>query len=91
MKYEQMKTALLIMSKCDGFSITNDDKQFIIAVFGDIIKSLREMEFVTTEISVEYAILKVSTWNNGYFCIVTRQMCSLLYPIVELLQDFFDN
>ena len=90
MEYAKMKAAIDIISQCDSFTITEDDKMLIISVFGSILKSLREIGLVTTEMSAQHAVLKVSTWNNGYFCIVTRQMCSIVRPVVELYAECFD-
>ena len=87
-----MQAALAIISRCDTFSITESDKTMIISVFGTIIKDLQEKGFpITTEIYAQYAILKVSTWSDGYFCIVARQMCSALYPIVNLFAKVYDD
>ena len=87
-----MKTALGIINKCDILSITEDDKQMIVAVCGTIIKELKEKGFVpSTESKAQYAILKESMWDDGYFCTATRQMCSVLYPIVNLLHKVFEQ
>lgn len=91
MTFVKMKAALAIVNKCDCLSITEDDKKLVIHVFDTIMKSLMEKGLVTTEMSAQYAVLKVSTWNDGYFCAVTRQMCKLLYPVVELCEKIFDN
>lgn len=91
MKYAQMQEALVIISKCDCLSITEDDKPFVISVLGSIIKSLAEVGISLTEIKIHYEILKVSTWSNGYFCQKARYLCSQLYPKVELCSKLFDN
>ncbi len=91
MTYEQLKAALVIISECESFTITEDDKAMIISVFKTILKPLKEMGLVTTVISAQYALLEISTWNNGYFCIVARQMCSLLSPIVDFYHQLFDE
>ena len=91
MRYKDMKTAIAIVSQCDSLSITEDDKQLTISVFCTIIKSLKKIGLVTTQMLAMYAVLKESTFNNAYFCIVTRQMCSLIYPEVDFCQRHFDN
>lgn len=90
MKYVDIILALEIMRECDSLSITEDDKKLIISVFGNILKLLREAGLVTAEISANYAILKDSTWNNGYFCIVTKRMCSLVFHVVNICPAIFD-
>lgn len=91
MKYVQMKVALAIINECDSSSITESDKELVIYVVNYIMKSLMEMGLVTTEMSIQYAMLKVSAWNDSYFCAAARQMCSLLYPAVNLCEKLFDN
>ncbi len=91
MNYEQMKNALVIISKCDCLSITEDDKKLIVSVVGTIMKSLREAGLVTTEMNAQYEILKISTWDDGYFCTVARQTCSLLHPIVDLCSKYLES
>lgn len=90
MTFTKMKEAIKIISKCDSLSITEDDKRIIISVFGTIIKSVMQNGFTNTEIHIKYAILKASTWNNGYFCAITKQMCSNLYPFVDICQKYFE-
>lgn len=87
MEFAKMKTALEIMSQCDCLSITEDDKKMVVRVMGTIVKALREMGLCTTEMTAMYDILEISTWDNGYFCSVTRRMCSLLHTYVNILAE----
>lgn len=91
MKFVDVLLALEIIRECDSLTITEEDKKVIIAVFGNIIKPLRETGLITTEISAMYAVLKNSTWNDGYFCVVTRKMCSILQHIISLYAPIFDH
>lgn len=79
--FSNMCKALEIINECNALSITEDDKKLILAVFRDIIKKL---ELNTAEILAQYAILEISTWDNGYFCIVTHRLCAELYPLVQI-------
>jgi hypothetical protein len=90
MTWQKCKAAVEIMSSCDCLSITEDDKSFIIAAFGSILKFLRKWGFANQNMTVQYAILKESTWDNGYFCIVTKQMCNIVYPIVRDMAGILD-
>ena len=84
MECSKMTAALDIISQCDILSITETDKSMIIAVCGTIINSLQEKGFApTTEINAQYAILKEAVWDDGYFCITARQMCSVLHPLAS--------
>lgn len=85
--FKNMCKALEIINECDSLSITEDDKKLILAVFRDIIKKL---DLNTGEILAQYAILEISTWDNGYFCIVTHRLCAELYPLVELMAKTFE-
>ena len=91
MEYAKMKSAIAIINECDCLSITEDDKRAVIHVFGTIMQSIRELGLVTTDMSARYAILKISTWSNGYFCESAKQMCELLYPVVERCEKLFYN
>ena len=86
--FKKMCKALEIINECDVLSITEEDKKLILAVFHSIIKSLDK---VSTEISAQYAILEVSTWDNGYFCNVTHRLCALLYPLAQIYAQTFEN
>lgn len=89
--FRKICKALEIINECDSTSITEDDKRLILAVFRDIIHKLKDFDKVTTEISAQYAILEVSTWDNGYFCIVTHRLCAALYPLVQLYAKVFES
>lgn len=91
MDYEKMKKALVIMSQCDSLTITKDDKKFIIAAFASIIKFLREKGLISSMIVAKYAILKDATWNDGYFCVITRELCSMLNTQVEFYHKYFES
>lgn len=78
--FKNMCKALAIINECNASSITEEDKKVIIAVFHSIIHELGQ---VTTEISAQYALLEISTWDNGYFCIVAHKLCAALYPLVQ--------
>lgn len=88
MNYEKMTTALAIISTCDALTITEDDKKLIISVLGTIIKSLREKGLDSFEMDFQYALLKDSTWNDGYFCIIAKQMCNMVYKAIKDRQLF---
>ena len=79
--FNNMCKALEIINECNALSITEDDKKLILAVFRDIIKKL---ELNTAEVLAQYAILEISTWDNGYFCIVTHRLCAELYPLAQI-------
>lgn len=84
MDFAKRKKALEIISQCDCLSITEDDKKLIISVFDEILKALGGG---TTEMKIRYEILKISTWSDGYFCTSARQMCSLLYRVINTLAE----
>lgn len=83
MKHDNMRKVLAIINQCDPLTIEKEDKDLTIAAIGTIITALRKFHLVTTEISALYAILKYSTWDNGYFCICARKICSALWPVVD--------
>lgn len=92
MEFSKMKAALGIINQCNIFSITEDDKPMVVSAVGAIIKGLKEKGFEpTTEIKAQYAILKEAMWDDGYFCMAARQMCSVLYPIVNLLRKAYES
>lgn len=84
MDFATRKKALEIISQCDCLSITEDDKQLVVAVFDEMLKALGGG---TTEMKIRYEILKISTWSDGYFCTSARQMCNLLYPTIKILAE----
>lgn len=87
MTWQDHKTAIEIINGCDCLSITEDDKEIIISIFSTIIKSLREIGLANDAMAAQHAVLRVSTWNNGYFCTVARQMCSIVYPVVKFCAE----
>jgi hypothetical protein len=88
MKSEKMKKAIAIISNCDSLSITEDDKKFIISVYDAILKTLGEVDLVTTELSAQFAVLKIATWNNGYFCSVARKIGTIIQPILRVYEEY---
>lgn len=78
-----MKKALLIIDNVDALTITKEDKDLIVAVIGKIVNVLEECKQLTPEMDFQYAVLKCSVWDDGYFCIVARKTCAMLYPIVK--------
>lgn len=90
MTFTKMKEAIKIISKCDPLSITEDDKGNIISAFGTIIKSVMKNGFTNTDIHIKYATLKKPELSNGNFCTITKQMCSRLYPFVDICQKYFE-
>lgn len=82
MDYKKMRAALLIINECNSLTITEEDKRLIIHVLGTIIKELGSE--ITTEISAHYALLKIATWNNGYFCELAKRLCNDLYAMVNI-------
>lgn len=82
MEHLKIMAALDIISQCDCLSITELDKKLIINVFGKIIKSFKEVGINNTEMNAMYEVLKISTWNDGYFCCMARKLCNLLHQKV---------
>lgn len=84
MGISKMIEALDIIYECDSLSITEDDKKLCIFILGCIIN---ELCLTTTEITAQYAVVKVSTWNNSYFCMATKKLCNQLYSVLKMFQN----
>ena len=86
MKVSDMRQILTIVSQCDALTITKEDMDAVLQATGMIIACLEKVGLVTTEISAQWAVLKLSTWSEGYFCICVRQMVSVLWPVVDMYE-----
>lgn len=83
MEISEMINAVDVIYACNPLELTDDDKKLCIFIFNCIIK---ELGLATTEISVQFALVKVSTWNNSYFCMAARKLCNMLHRYLKVFQ-----